>query len=106
MLLVDDDSVIHQLVPVLLGSPNIELMSATDGPRALKITPSAKWRADRCAVEPPRADGVLSFPAQRFLRSDLRSRHMPSSVCRRCHVYNTNGGLDLGIDPLCNTYTY
>ena len=67
MLLVDDDPAIHQLVPVLLGSPNIELMSAIDGARALEITASAKWRADRCAVRAPLAPTAFYLSqAQRF----------------------------------------
>jgi diguanylate cyclase (GGDEF)-like protein len=61
LLLVDDDPSIHQLVAVLLGSQNVEVMSATDGAKALEIARRQPPDLILLDFELPGANGLEVF---------------------------------------------
>ncbi|MEU5835181.1 response regulator [Streptomyces diacarni] len=97
VLVVDDSSVIRQLIRVNLEIEGFEVVTAADGAECLDVVHRVQPHVVTLDAVMPRLDGVRT--AER-LRADPRTRHLPLALVSACTELEGEGvvGGERGVD--------
>ncbi|MGY1438013.1 response regulator [Streptomyces reniochalinae] len=97
VLVVDDSSVIRQLIRVNLELEGFEVVTAADGAECLDVVHRVQPDVVTLDAVMPRLDGVRT--AER-LRADPRTRHLPLALVSACTELEGEGvvGGERGVD--------
>ncbi|UNT01216.1 response regulator [Streptomyces tubbatahanensis] len=97
VLVVDDSSVIRQLIRVNLELEGFEVVTAADGAECLDVVHRVQPDVVTLDAVMPRLDGVRT--AER-LRADPRTRHLPLALVSACTELESEGvvGGERGVD--------
>ncbi|MFE9389298.1 response regulator [Streptomyces sp. NPDC006784] len=97
VLVVDDSSVIRQLIRVNLELEGFEVVTAVDGAECLDVVHRVRPDVVTLDAVMPRLDGVRT--AER-LRADPRTRHLPLALVSACTELEGGGvvGGERGVD--------
>ncbi|WP_369206982.1 PleD family two-component system response regulator [Streptomyces sp. PU-14G] len=97
VLVVDDSSVIRQLIRVNLELEGFEVVTAADGAECLDVVHRVQPDVVTLDAVMPRLDGVRT--AER-LRADPRTRHLPLALVSACTEWESEGvvGGERGVD--------
>lgn len=97
VLVVDDSSVIRQLIRVNLELEGFEVVTAVDGAECLDVVHGVRPDVVTLDAVMPRLDGVRT--AER-LRADPRTRHLPLALVSACTEWESEGvvGGEDGVD--------
>jgi len=97
VLVVDDSSVIRQLIRVNLELEGFEVVTAVDGAECLDVVHRVRPDVVTLDAVMPRLDGVRT--AER-LRADPRTRHLPLALVSACTELESGGvvGGERGVD--------
>ncbi|MEU4965818.1 MULTISPECIES: response regulator [Streptomyces] len=91
VLVVDDSSVIRQLIRVNLELEGFEVVTAVDGAECLDVVHRVRPDVVTLDAVMPRLDGVRT--AER-LRADPRTRHLPLALVSACTELEGGGVVD------------
>ncbi|WP_307805043.1 response regulator [Streptomyces sp. VRA16 Mangrove soil] len=95
VLVVDDNTVIRQLIRVNLELEGFEVVTAADGAECLDVVHQVRPDVVTLDVVMPRLDGLRTAAR---LRADARTSELPIVIVSACTQYEVESGLDVGVD--------
>ncbi|WP_340557984.1 response regulator [Streptomyces sp. GSL17-111] len=91
VLVVDDSTVIRQLIRVNLELDGFEVLTATDGAECLDVVHDVRPDVITLDVTMPRLDGLRTAEQ---LHADPRTRHIPVAIVSACSRSGSGRGVD------------